>query len=210
MKEDFSQRLNRALTDKNMKPVELAEKTGLNKSSISQYINGVYEAKQEALYLIAKALDVNEAWLMGHDVPMDRRITTQPDNIFKIETRNFPLLGTIAAGEPMVAEEHFEGYVVAGAEIHADFCLRIKGDSMIGARILDGDIVFIRQQPDVEDKEIAAVLIDDEATLKRVYKRSDGIILVAENPAYKPIVCQPPCSNIRILGKAVSFQSDVR
>jgi len=106
--------------------------------------------------------------------------------------------------------EHFESYVEAGANIRADFCLRVKGDSMINARICDGDIVFIRKQPDVNDGEIAAVLIDNEATLKRVYKKKGEIILVAENPAYKPLVYKgEELNEIRILGKAIAFQSNV-
>ena len=117
---------------------------------------------------------------------------------------------TIAAGQPIFAEEHFESYVEAGANIRADFCLRVKGDSMINARICDGDIVFIRKQPDVNDGEIAAVLIDNEATLKRVYKKKGEIILVAENPAYKPLVYKgEELNEIRILGKAIAFQSNV-
>lgn len=117
---------------------------------------------------------------------------------------------TIAAGQPIFAEEHFESYVEAGANIRADFCLRVKGDSMINARICDEDIVFIRKQPDVNDGEIAAVLIDNEATLKRVYKKKGEIILVAENPAYKPLVYKgEELNEIRILGKAIAFQSNV-
>jgi repressor LexA len=114
------------------------------------------------------------------------------------------------AGEPIFAEEQFESYVEAGANIRADFCLKVKGDSMINARICDGDIVFIRKQPDVNDGEIAAVLIGNEATLKRVYKKKNEIILVAENPAYPPLVYKnEELNEIRILGKAIAFQSDV-
>ncbi len=173
---------------RNMTQADLVKKTGLPKSAISQYYSGKYEPKQKGIYLIAKALNVNEAWLMGYNVPMERTDTEYPNNILKIETKKFPLLGTIAAGEPIFAEEQFESYVEAGTNIRADFCLKVKGDSMINARICDGDIVFIRKQPDVNDGEIAAVLIGNEATLKRVYKKKNEIILVAENPAYPPLV----------------------
>jgi repressor LexA len=160
--------------------------------------------------LIAKALDVNESWLMGYDVPMERTRVKYPDNILKIETKKFPLLGTIAAGIPIFAEEQFESYVEAGANIRADFCLKVQGDSMINARICDGDIVFIGKQSDVNDGEIAAVLIEDEATLKRVYKKKNEIILVAENPAYAPMVYKnEELNQVRILGKAIAFQSNV-
>ncbi|MDO4923345.1 MAG: S24 family peptidase [Peptococcaceae bacterium] len=122
------------------------------------------------------------------------------------------MLGSIACGEPIFADEDFEGYVEAGANIDADFCLRANGDSMIGARIHDGDIVFIKQQPLVENGQIAAVLIDDEATLKRFYydKANQIIQLMAENPAYPPIIkMQTDLENIRILGRAIAFQSNL-
>ncbi len=210
MKESFVSRLRKAMEIRDMKQADLVERTGLSKSAISQYYSGIYEPKQKALYKIAKALNVNEAWLMGYDVPMERTATEYPDNILKIEIKKFPAKGTIAAGQPIFAEEHFESYVEAGANIRADFCLRVKGDSMINARICDGDIVFIRKQPDVNDGEIAAVLIDNEATLKRVYKKKGEIILVAENPAYKPLVYKgEELNEIRILGKAIAFQSNV-
>lgn len=136
---------------------------------------------------------------------------THIDNILPINTRKIPLLGDIACGEPIFAEEQFEHYVECGTDVKADFALRCKGDSMINARILDGDIVFIRKQPTVNNREIAAVLIEDEATLKRVYIGNSGIVLVAENPAYEPIhVSKKDHKNVRILGKAVAFQSDIK
>src|SRR5690606_38420934 len=93
--------------------------------------------------------------------------------------------------------------------IRVDFCLRVQGDSMIGARIQDGDIVFVRRQPTVDNGDIAVVLIDDEVTLKRVYITEQGIILKSENPAYQPIFVshQEEYRQVRILGRAVAFQS---
>lgn len=211
MKEDFKKRLNQALSLRNMKPSELAEKSGMHKSRISQYTNGLYEAKQDAVYKLAKALDVNEAWLMGFDVPIERiEYRNYPTNLYKIETKKLPILGSIAAGQPITANQELEHYVEVGTNVKADFCLKVKGDSMINARIQDGDIVFIRQQPTVEEGQIAAVLIDEEATLKRVYTANGEIILMAENPNYKPLIYKPEDGkNIRIIGKAVAFQSDV-
>lgn len=210
MKESFSKRMKEAMNIRNIKQIDLVEKTGLTKSAISQYYSGKYEPKQIAVLKLAEALNVNVAWLMGYDVPMEKNIK-YPDNVLKIETKKFPMLGTIAAGVPIFAEEHFESYVEAGSNIHADFCLRVQGDSMINARINDGDIVFIRKQPDVNDGEIAAVLIGDEATLKRVYKGENELVLVAENPNYKPMVYKnEELNEIRILGKAIAFQSNVK
>ncbi len=123
------------------------------------------------------------------------------------------MLGKVACGEPIYADEDRESYVMAGTDINADFCLTAQGDSMVGARILDGDIVFCRQQDIVENGEIAAVLIGDEATLKRVYYYPENKMLVlrAENPKYKEFVYKnEELDEIRILGKAIAFQSDVR
>lgn len=127
------------------------------------------------------------------------------------EMRKIPLLGNIACGEPILASENLEGEVDIPKEIHADFALRCKGDSMINARIFDGDIVYIRQQETVDNGEIAAVLIDNEATLKRVTLYKDHVVLSPENPMYKPFVFwYEEMNNIRIIGKAVAFTSAVR
>lgn len=122
--------------------------------------------------------------------------------------KRIPLVGTIACGTPIMAEENIEDYIAAPLGCDADFALRCRGDSMIRARICDGDIVFIHSQPDCNNGEIAAVLIGDEATLKRVYKQSDSITLMPENSEYSPLVFRNEQLNeIRILGKAVGFIS---
>lgn len=135
-----------------------------------------------------------------------------PGNVMPIPNMiDIPLVGTIACGAPITAEENIDGYIRVPASSNADFALTCKGDSMINARIMDGDIVFIRQQPDVENGEIAAVLIGDEATLKRVYKMENQIMLMAENTAYQPMVYSGEALNeVRILGKAVYFMSAVK
>ena len=135
-----------------------------------------------------------------------------PDNILPMpEMKKVPLLGSIACGAPILAEEHIEGYVETPASIHADFTLRCKGDSMINARIFDGDLVYIRQQEEVLSGEIAAVLIDGEATLKRVRIHPDRLILEPANPLYDPLVFRGEEMNeVRILGKAVAFTSIVQ
>ena len=127
------------------------------------------------------------------------------------KTKKVPLVGTIACGTPITAVENIEDYIDMSEDVRADFALRCKGDSMINARIFDGDIVYIRQQPDVENGEIAAVLIDDEATLKRVFKHKDSLELRAENPTFPPLYYEgSELETIRILGKAVAFLSEVR
>lgn len=126
--------------------------------------------------------------------------------------KKIPLLGTISCGEPILADENIEGFLAMPENVGADFCLRCKGDSMINARIFDGDIVYIRQQPQVEDGEIAAVMVgDEEATLKRVRLFPDHIVLEPENPQYRAkSFWDADMDNVRILGKAVAFTSNIR
>lgn len=189
-----------------MSSTELAAKAGIPQQTLSRYELGQRMPKIDIVQNIAAALDVNFMWLVGYDVPMKDTV----DEIQPIDVQQVPLVGRISCGEPILAEEHFDSYIRVGAHIKCDFCLIAKGDSMTGARIYDGDIVFIRQQPTVNNGEIAAVLIDDEATLKRVYVREDSIRLEPENPKYKPLLYVGEQRNsIRILGKAVAFQADV-
>lgn len=204
MKETFAKRLQKGMEMRGYKASELAEKANLARSLVSKYLHGVSEARQTQLYQLAVALDVSEAWLMGYDVPITRTHR-------KIATQRVPLLGEIACGKPLYAEQEFDAYVEAGAGIRCDFCLRARGDSMTGARIYDGDIVFIREQSLVNNGEIAAVIIDDEATLKRVFLSDGKLVLQAENPKYPPLIyIGDELNAVRILGKAVAFQSDVR
>ena len=135
------------------------------------------------------------------------------DNILPITTQKIPFLGSVACGQPIYAEEDKESYIVLGTNIKADFCLRAQGDSMIDARIHDGDIVYVRKQEAVDNGEVAVVLIGDEATLKRVYYYPDKqkLLFQPANPKYEPFIyVGDELDQIRILGKAVAFQSDVK
>ena len=163
------------------------------------------------IHQIADYLGVSVDYLM---TGQDPEPPTFP-NIFPIELKRFPMLGEIACGEPKYTNEDRESYVMAGTNINADFCLRASGDSMVGARILDGDIVFIRKQDMVENGEIAAVAVnnDSEATLKRLYYYPDKgvLILKPENPAYEDLIFSGnELNQVHVLGKAMAFQSDVR
>lgn len=186
----------------------------LEKNDLSQYVNGKAEPGQEKLTILGLALNVSETWLMGYDVPVSREDLCTPAarNIIPMpEPRKIPLVGAIACGSPTLAEENIEEYVSIPKNLPGDFALTCKGDSMINARIYDGDIVYIRQQETVENGEIAAVLIDDAATLKRVRIYEDRIVLEPANPMYDPLVFRgPERENIRILGKAVAFTSAIR
>ena len=206
----FAQRFSQALLSRNITAAELSRRLGVNEGTLSNYKKGTYEPKQRRLEAIATMLNVSIPWLMGADVPMDSDSTIS--NIIPLpKTKMVPLVGTIACGEPILANENIEEMVPMPEHINADFALRCKGDSMINARILDNDIVYIRQQETVENGEIAAVLIDNEATLKRFYRYGDTVVLRAENPNYKEFEYKKEQLNeIKILGKAVHFLSVVQ
>ena len=198
----------------NMTLEELAQKVGVSASTILRYETGnIKNLRRDKIKNLADALNTTPAYLMGWEDEEKENEIYKYKNIHPIELKKFPLLGEIACGEPVFCVEDRESYVLAGADIKADFCLKAKGDSMINARILDGDIVFIRKQQSVENGEIAAVIIDDEATLKRVYydKSNNYLQLIAENPRYSPMVyANEQLETVRILGKAIAFQSDVK
>ena len=210
----FQERLLEAMSRRGMRASELAKRTGLSKARISQYVNGKFIPKSDAILLIAEALQVSELWLMGKDAaPAARPSIPCPENVAPLRLCRYPILGEIACGLPILAEEDPDGGYVTAAETTADFCLTAKGDSMVGARIFDGDEVFIQQTDLVNNGEIAAVVVDNEATLKRVYyyPEDEKLILTAENPVYPPMVfVGEELANIRILGRAVAFQSKVR
>lgn len=205
---DMAQKIKELRFANDLTLEQVADIVGVGKSTVRKWETGmIANMRRDKIAALAQALHTTPEYLMGWSTTME------VSNLFKIETKKFRLLGNIACGEPIFANEEKELYVVAGANIKADFCLMAKGDSMIGARIYDGDIVFIRQQDIVEDGEIAAVLIEDEATLKRVYydQENNVIQLFAENPQYKTMrFVGEELNHIRILGKAVALQTDIK
>lgn len=206
-----SERLKYLMDTKNLKQSDIIERVTamgeyISKSALSQYVNGQSTPDQRKLTILSKALDVSEVWLMGYG---DMELKNIKNIVFfKPSTKKIPVIGTIAAGEPILAVENIEDYIDLDEKISADFALRVKGDSMVGANIFDGDIVFIRKQSDVDDGEIAAVIIDDSATLKRVFKFENKVVLRAENPKYKPILLNGDKS-VYIVGKAVYKLSEI-
>lgn len=121
--------------------------------------------------------------------------------------KSIPIIGTIAAGSPLLAEENIVDYFLIDSRVDADFGLTVKGESMINANIFDGDIVFIRKQPDLENGEIGAILLDNEATLKRFSKTDNSVVLQAENPSMTDWPRVYTNGNIRVLGKLVGVYS---
>lgn len=207
----FSERLKIAIDDSGITAADLSRKLGMSKQSISAYLTGVRKPKRLVIGAIAKELHVSPTWLIGYDVEKDL-----PSNLIPFrKIKRAPLIGQIACGQPILAAENIENYIPYPDFIEADFCLTCKGDSMIGAGIYDGDIVFIKQQSDVEDGEVAAVRVghDDgcEATLKRVFHGHHKLTLVPENPAYSNIVFEKEQLNeVDIIGRAVWYLSKVK
>lgn len=180
---------------------DLAKVLGVSPSTIYRYENGdIEKVPGDTLVPIANALQTTPAYLMGW---------IDADNLIPMPAMHkIPLLGEIACGTPILAEENLDGEIDVPDHVRADFALRCKGDSMIGARILDGDVVYIRQQPEFPNGTIAAVRIGTEATLKRVYYNGGTLILQPENSAYTPTAYSgEQLSEIAILGRAVAFTS---
>lgn len=191
---------------------ELAKKLGYKSRSSVNKVETSRELSNKKVRQYADALDCSPAYLMGWEEKDNNKTIS---NIFPITTHKLPVLGEIACGVPKFANESRESYVDAGTDIKADFCLKAKGDSMINARIHDGDIVFIHKQDIVENGEIAAVVVnnDSEATLKRFYYYQERatLILKPENPAYEDLIFQnEELNEVHVLGKAIVFQSDVK
>ena len=179
------------LKAKNLTPYKVAKATGISQATLTAWKNGAYSPKYDKLKKIADFLGIEVSELMGQEA-----------------TELLPIVGQIACGTPVLAEENIDGYAPRCHGVKADFCLYAKGDSMIGARINDGDLVFVRKQNMVQNGEIGAVLIGESATLKRVYyyPEQSKLILSPENPKYAPMVfVDKELDEIQILGKAVSF-----
>lgn len=193
---------------------ELADILGISKSAVGMYEQNKRSPHSDDLLIrIATHFGVTIDYLKGFSA-----VVSAPDfekfGLGQISRKSFRMLGKIACGEPIMCEQDYETTVDASQDIQADFCVTAQGDSMINARILDGDIVFVREQSMVENGEIAVIIVnDDEVTLKRFYyyPENQRVVLQAENPKYQPMVFEgEQLEHIRILGKAVAFNSRIR
>lgn len=194
-----------------MTQTDLALKMGYaDKSMIAKIEKGNVDLPQSKILAFANVLETTPGELMGWDYEVEPTETV--DNIYKLDKIRLPMLGKVACGEPIFADEDRESYIMVGTDIGADFCLQCQGDSMINARIHDGDIVFVKKTDIVENGEIAVVIIDDEATLKRFfyYREQNLVILKPENPKYQDIILTgEQLEQVKVIGRAVAFQSDV-
>lgn len=194
-------------TSKGLSQEELGKIVGVQRAAVQKWEAGkTQNLKRDTIKKLADFFEVNPANFIDIDKNFDvfsiSGVMPLPNTVKK------PRLGVITCGEPILAEENLEGYDEVPANIECDFTLRCKGDSMINARINDGDVVYIKQQSVVDSGQIAAVMIDNEATLKRVYIYDDKIILQPENPKYQPFVfIKEEINRIRILGRATGFTS---
>ena len=185
----------------------LAEKVGISRSSVFRYEKGDIEKIPASLLdKIATTLHTTPAYLMG----WEKEAYTKDDVISYVRGRRIPILGKIAAGVPMLAVENIEGYEYADISEDVDcFFLRVRGNSMINARIMDGDLVLVKMQSTAQNGDIVACLVNgDEAMLKKFYRQGDNVILQPANPEYQPLVV--PCADFengyaRILGVALSI-----
>lgn len=199
----FQNRFVNLLNNSGKTDAVIADELGVSRQALSSWRNGHRSPTRSMIEHIADSFHVDVSWLMGYDSE-----SSIPSGFEPLEYNRIPLVGEIACGTPITAEENVEDYVAVPSGVRADFALRCKGDSM-KPTCLDGDLVLIRRQPDVEDGQIAAVIIDGEATLKHVYHlpRRSGLQLVADNPAFPPILCGPDSSvSVQIVGRAVAYQ----
>lgn len=221
----FAERLKKLRSDQHLSQNALAGFIGVSKSSVNMYERGEREPgfntvaaiadyfKVDIDYLLGKSEFKNKnEWLQSVHQPIkseETGVILREDSAAP-EIRRLPLLEEVSGGEPVFTPGGRECCLNTGAGVSADFCIRARGDSMQGARIMDGDLVFIRRQPMVDNGEIAAVIVDEDASLKRVYyyPKDEKLSLNAENPHYAPLIyIGEELRHVRILGKAVAFQS---
>lgn len=215
-KQVFAKNLQWYMDKENIDRYKLCEDLNFKYSTVSEWLAAKKYPRIDKIEILANYFHILKSDLIEEEksdyktIPFKNYDLCQYENISPVKLKRFPMLGSIACGEPIWAEEDRESYVMADMDIRADFCLTAKGDSMVNARIYDGDIVFIREMPIVENGEIAAVIIGDEATLKRwyYYREDNKLMLIAENPKYEPLVyMNEELDTIKCLGKAVYFMS---
>ena len=190
---NVGQRINQKMKEKNLSQNKLAKVAQISQAGLYAIISGSVSPKEVTLSAIAKALNCSVSELMGEIAP----------GIIPMQRNAVPIIGSIACGERVNPDTETDGYADLPDGIHADFALRCRGDSMIPT-FQDSDLVLIRQQPEVNNGQIAAVNIDGETTLKHIYYQDGGILLVADNPSFAPIFV-PADKSIIIHGLAVGY-----
>lgn len=194
-------------TERNLTQEEVGKIIGASKQTLHKYENGIItNIPQDKIESLANLFDVSPSYIMGWE--KDKTDLSNIPGVIPVKKIiKIPILGHIQCGSPVMSVENYEGYFPADPEIiNSDFCLYADGDSMIDAGIHEGDLVFFKQTPQVENGTIAAVYVDDTTTLKRFYKKENQIILQPENKSYSPIIINlDESTNIRILGEMVGM-----
>ena len=205
----LAQRMKEAMELRNISQAEIVKRTGIGKSSISTYLSGEYEPKQRNIYKICEVLNVSEAWLMGHDVPMERHTVQLKSPAVTTDTVVLPVIGNIAAGYNEIAIEDWSGETVEvpasylkGRNRNEFIVLKVHGDSMYPEYHNGDKVVILKQSSLSRSGAIGAVLYDGEnATLKRVEYIEDKIKLIPLNPTYPPkTITGADCESVRIIG----------
>jgi len=204
----FSRNLKMYMEVHGLNNVELSRIVGVSESTVGKWLLQKSLPRMGVVEQLANYFKINKSDLLEDKGKM----VSIPDdpNVFAPKLKKVPLLGTTAAGEPILSEEHFEGYV--GTTANADFCLRVTGDSMTGIGIYDGDTVFVKSQNEAESGQVVVVRINGDAvTLKRFYRHAGSVILQSETPAYPPMIFNANnCDDFRILGRAIIKQSIIK
>ena len=209
----IAERIREALRLRGLRQVDLAERSGLSKGAISQYVSGKFDPKQVNLYLMANALRVRPDWLMGFDVPMEEapviEVVPMKDSLC------IPILGKVAAGEPIYAEGNVEGELLVDPDLSEGwpmFALRVKGDSMT-PQILDKDIIIVREQAEAESGDIVVATVNGgEGCVKRLQVYANALSLVSVNPMYEPMYFTADAVEnlpVRIIGKVVEIRRHI-
>lgn len=194
MQNDIGKRIASIRRERGYSQDQLAELALLHRVTLAKYESGGVEPGALALSRIADALNVSTDELLCR--------TEKLPPFISIMKTSVPIVGEIACGKPITAEQNIEGFADLPDGVTADFALKCKGDSM-SPTFEQGDLVLIRQTPEVQDGQIAAVGVNDEATLKRVYRQGKTVVCVSDNPAYPPQIFR--AEQVTIYGLAVGF-----
>lgn len=205
---EMSKKIKELRISQGMTLEQVANEVGVGKSTVRKWETGmIANMRRDKIASLAKALHTTPAYLMGWEESQPKEDANSP--LLPLPPmKRWKVIGGTACGSPIHSEIE-EETVLAPADIDADRVFRCIGDSMVGAHIFDGDIVFVKTGEYVEDGRIGVVRVDDEYTLKRIYRGPDYLELRSENPAYPPIIIRGEQENAEIIGKAVQFLSRV-
>lgn len=195
MTNDVGRRIAELRRERGLNQEQLAELALLSRVTVARYESGRIEPGANALSRIADVLDVSVDELLCRTEKLPPFISIMKSGV--------PIVGEIACGTPITAQQNVTGYADLPESVNADFALKCKGKSM-SPTFEEGDLVLIRQTPDIENGQIAAVGIDGEAMLKRVYKSETGVTCVSDNPAFAPVFF-PAGEGLTVYGMAVGY-----